>query len=532
MRRGPVLAFRGCRGAFHERIVACEAVGGTVDGPGRMTGSAEPAYRRETQRIGPVPTRARLAQGIGALPDTFKDFSIKTFLLLYYNQVLGLSAFYVSLALAFALVIDALTDPLVGSWSDNFRSRLGRRHPFMYASAVPLGVFVYLLFAPPEIPADLPREPLLLAWLLMSIVGARVSMTFFAIPWGAMFAEFSDDYRERSAIVSYRFLMAWLGGIVFSLSVLTWVFPATPAYPLGQLNPEAYRTFAWVLAIAITVSVLVTAHSTRNQIPFLMQPTGPKERFRWSRLVAEARLALRNRDFLMLLGAVLASAIVIGTVQALEIYVRTYFWGLDTGSLRWLTLSFCGALLAFATVVPLQNRFDKKHLLVVCSLVLTIQGMLLIVLRLLDVLPENGDPRLLAMLVIDAIASIYLATIAVVMFVSMIADTLDVQELQTGLRQEGLFSSAVGFSSKATSGFGLLAAGALLDGVIGFPADAGSLGSAPVEADVVLRLGVVAGLVVPLANVAWMALALRYGITRERHAEVRAELDARHGRVN
>lgn len=491
---------------------------------------AIPAFRRALDREGPVPTRARVAQGMGGLPDVFKDFAVRTFLLLYYNQVLGLPAFYVSLALAFALVVDAVTDPLVGSLSDNFRSRWGRRHPFMYAAALPLGVCVYFLFAPPELAAGESRDALLLAWLLVFIVATRVAMTFFAIPWNAMFAEYSDDYRERSAIVSYRFLMAWLGGIVFSVSVYTWVFPGSAEYPLGQLNPAAYQTFAWVLALCVSGTALATAHFTRDQIPYLMQPTGAVERFRPARLVADVKLALGNRDFVILLGAVLCSALVIGTVQALEIYVRTYFWGLDTSSLRWLSLSFCGALLAFATIVPLQSRFDKKHLLVGCSVVLTVQGMALIGLRLIDVLPPNGSTLLLVLLIIDAVLSVYLAMVALTMFVSMIADTLDVQELATGRRQEGLFSSSVGFASKATSGFGLLAAGALLDGVIGFPAGAGALGGPPLDGDVVLRLGVVAGLVVPLANVAWMVLALRYGVTRERHAEVRRELDARHAR--
>ena len=66
---------------------------------------AIPAFRRALDREGPVPTRARVAQGMGGLPDVFKDFAVRTFLLLYYNQVLGLPAFYVSLALAFALVV-------------------------------------------------------------------------------------------------------------------------------------------------------------------------------------------------------------------------------------------------------------------------------------------------------------------------------------------------------------------------------------------------------------------------------------------
>lgn len=481
------------------------------------------AFSRDQQRTGAVPTAARIYQGVGALPEVFKDFAIKTFLLLYYNQVLGLPALYVSAALFVALMVDAVTDPIVGSISDRFRSKLGRRHPFMYASALPLGLTVYFLFAPPDFPADLPREPLLLGWLLIFIVAARVSMTFFYVPWSALFAEFSDDYEERSAIVTYRFFFAWVGGIAITFAVYSWVFPATSEFPLGQLNPDSYKDLALVLAICIPTAVLITTHWTRNQIPFLMQPRGETQRFRFANVLQDLRDALSNRDFLLLFAAVLTSSVVIGTNQAFEIYMRTYFWGLDTGSLRWLSLSFTGALIAFLVVAPLQRLFDKKYLLVGCSVALIIQGMLLVGLRFLDLLPPNGSETLLMLLVVDASIRALLATVAVVMFISMVADTLDVQELNTGRRQEGVFNSAITFSAKATSGVGLLFAGALLDTVINFPQGARD----GVAEDVIFRLGVVDGFVVPLANVVWMALALRCRITREEHAEVRRQLDLR-----
>ncbi len=470
-----------------------------------------------------MPLSSRIYQGVGALPEVFKDFAIKTFLLLYYNQVLGLPAFYVSAALFIALIVDAVTDPLLGSFSDRFRSRLGRRHPFMYASALPLGITVYFLFAPPDLPVDLPREPLLLCWLLFFVIAARVSMTFFYVPWSAMFAEFSDDYEERSAIVTYRFFFAWVGGISMTFAVYSWVFPATDAYPLGQLNPDGYQNFALVLAICIPLAVLITTHMTRNQIPFLMQPRGKPEPFRFANVFEDLRQALSNRDFRLLFAAVLTSSVVIGTNQAFEIYMRTYFWGLDTGSLRWLSLSFTGALIAFLTVTSLQRLFDKKYLLVGCSVALMVQGMLLVSLRFLDLLPPNGSDLLLILLVFDSILRAFLGTVAIVMFISMVADTLDVQELETGRRQEGVFNSAITFSSKATSGIGLLFAGALLDTVIDFPRGT----SDGVADDVIIRLGIVDGFVVPLANVIWMSLALRFRITREQHAEVRRELDER-----
>lgn len=472
------------------------------------------AFRRAVERGGRVPTRTRIFQGVGALPDTFKNFAINTFLLLYYNQVLGLPALYVSAALFVALLVDAITDPIVGSYSDSFRSRLGRRHPFMYAAAVPLGLCIYLLFSPPDL-----SDGALLAWLTVFVVATRVCMTFYYIPWSALFAEFSDDYQERSAIVSYRFFFGWVGGITFSFAVYSLVFPGSAEYPLGQLNPDSYRTFALVLALCVTTAVLVTTHLTRDQIPFLMQPQGEVVPFGLRRVLADVAMALANRDFLILFCAVLASSVVIGTNGALEIYMRTYFWGLDTGSLRWLSLSFTGALLAMLTVLPLQNRFDKKHLLVGCSVLLMVQGMLLVSLRFLDLLPPNGAPGLLGLLVADAVLRAYLATTALIMFVSMVADTLDVQELNTGRRQEGVFNSAIAFSAKATTGVGMLIAGALLDAVVLFPRGGGSVG-----ADVVVRLGIIDGFVVPMFNVVWMVLALRYGITRDRHEDVRRRL--------
>ncbi|MCB1685588.1 MAG: MFS transporter, partial [Pseudomonadales bacterium] len=277
------------------------------------TTPSAPMFSRDQQRRGKVPTAARIFQGIGALPEVFKDFAIKTFLLLYYNQVLGLPALYVSGALFIALIVDAITDPIVGSYSDRFRSRLGRRHPFMYAAALPLGLTVYFLFAPPDIPADLPREPLLLAWLLFFVVAARVSMTFFYVPWSALFAEFSEDYEERSIIVTYRFFFAWMGGISITFAVFSWVFPASAEFPLGQLNPDSYQNLALVLAVCIPLAVLITTHLTRDQIPFLMQPRGEVKRFRFSSVIEDLRDALSNRDFLLLFAAVLTSSVASGT---------------------------------------------------------------------------------------------------------------------------------------------------------------------------------------------------------------------------
>ena len=108
-----------------------------------------PHYSR-TQRPGPLTFKVKFYQGFGAIPDTVKNWVINTLVLFYYSQLLGLDAFQVSAILAIAMVFDAVTDPIVGAYSDNLQSRWGRRHPLMLVAALPLGVGIYLTFSPPE----------------------------------------------------------------------------------------------------------------------------------------------------------------------------------------------------------------------------------------------------------------------------------------------------------------------------------------------------------------------------------------------
>ena len=97
-----------------------------------------------------LPIRLKLFWGVGQIGEGVKNSAFNSFLLFYYNQILGVSATLASIALAIAIVFDAISDPVAGSVSDRFQSRWGRRHPFMFASAAPLGITLFLLFFPPD----------------------------------------------------------------------------------------------------------------------------------------------------------------------------------------------------------------------------------------------------------------------------------------------------------------------------------------------------------------------------------------------
>jgi GPH family glycoside/pentoside/hexuronide:cation symporter len=477
-------------------------------------------YARAQVRSGRLPLSTKLYQGIGALPDTLKNFAFSTFLLFYYNQVLGMTAAFASLAIMLTLVVDAITDPVVGSFSDNLRSRLGRRHPLMYGASVPAGVFLYLVFSPP---AGL-TETGLFVWLVTFAIATRVSMAFFLVPWNALFAEFSDDYAERTAIVTFRYLIGWTGGVAFTFVTWSWIFPASAQFAQGQLDPAAYHVFAPVLGVLVALSAFLTTHLTRSEIPYLLQPVGEAVRFSLKRVVAEVMLALRNRDFFVLFMAVLTASAIGGTVEALNIYLQTYFWELDGAALRWFAFVIVGFIAAFAIMPIVQERFDKKRLVIYGFLFLVMNGVAVVGLRFLDVLPANHSPLLLPLLIVNETIRICVFTIVAIMFGSMVADTLDSQELTTGRRQEGVFSAALSFSGKATSGLGVLLGGLLLDYVVRFPSGATP---ASVDPGTVRLLGAIAGIALPLLFLFPFSLISRYRITREAHAEIRRQLDER-----
>ena len=157
----------------------------------------------------------RWLYGIGAAAYGLKDNGFSYFLLFYYNQVLGLPGSYAGLAILIAMLFDAISDPLVGVWSDNTHSAWGRRHPFMYASAFPVAAAYLAIWNPPEL-----SEIALFAYLTISCILVRFFITLYEIPSSAIVAELTHDYDERTRLLSYRYMMGWVGGL--TMAMLNW----------------------------------------------------------------------------------------------------------------------------------------------------------------------------------------------------------------------------------------------------------------------------------------------------------------------
>src|SRR4030095_10212282 len=195
---------------------------------------------------------------------------------------------------------------------------------------------------------------------------------YYLVPWNALFAEFSDDYVERSSILTDRSLCVWIGGMIFTTAVWTFIFPTTAESP-GQLNPAAYHLFAPVLAICIGIAAFLTTHLTRREVPYLLQSVEGKS-FSFGQVFRDLRLAFGNRDYVALVIAVLGFSAIAGADGALEIYMQTYFWGLVSEDIRWFALTFIGSLAAFMLITPLARRLQQKQLPIGVILVLPLHG--------------------------------------------------------------------------------------------------------------------------------------------------------------
>jgi Na+/melibiose symporter-like transporter len=478
----------------------------------------QPSYSRQ-ERVGRLSVWVKLAQGVGAIPDTIKNWVFQTFVLLFYSQILGVDALLVALALSLSIIVDAITDPWIGSVSDNLHTKWGRRHPMMLLGAVPVGVCFYLVFTPPDGLSHME----LFAWLTGFMVLTRVSLSVYFVPWAAIAAELSDDYNERTSVMAYRYGMGWLIGVTFPFIVFGFVMANTPEHPAGQLNPDNYPTMALIGAILMTSGALATTFLTRSQIPYLRQHAAKVSLPSIGQTLAEFRRGLENEQFRLLFVIVLISSAITGTTANMSIYMATFFWQFTSDDLRWFALIGVGALLAFPVLAVLQRRMDKKHILLMSASLSLFAGVIVVVLRFLDLLPENGSKLLLTILVVDGAVFAMMEVIRGVIGASLIADILDQHELKTGYRQEAMFNSAIMFCIKATSGLGILFGGVILS-LIALPVQSPP---ASVPAQTIFNLGFIVGICLPLLHVFPIMMIRRYKITRDVHAEIRRALEER-----
>ncbi|MEJ2172618.1 MAG: MFS transporter [Woeseiaceae bacterium] len=460
-----------------------------------------------------LPIRIKAAYGFGSVAYGVNNGGFDYFLLLFYSQVIGLDARLVGIAIIAALVIDALSDPVVGYWSDNLRSRWGRRHPFMLAAALPVTLSYFLLWNPP---AAWSQAGIFWYLLLLAVI-IRTSMTFYETPSAALVPELTEDYVERSSLISYRSYFGWTGGNAVTVLMFFFLFPAmaTETIADGRFNRGSYELMGIIASALIFTSILVCVIGTRSRIKYLKQPPPPR-RITVAMVFREIFETLANRSFLALFIAALLGALATGLAASLAFYFYTYFWEFTSVQTGLITMGvFIAAIIGFILAPIVTRRVGKKRGAMVIGIIAFAGAPLPIMLRLADVLPENGTPFVFWFVFTAGVIDLGLIICFQILYTSMMADLVEQSELKTGRRSEGVFFSSVTFIRKSVQGFGLLLASFVLH-LAQFPAGA-AVGQVSDEA--VWRLG---AYYVPAILTIWMlmmAVISAYQLDRAGHEE-------------
>lgn len=396
---------------------------------------------------GPIPGRLAFFHGLGSIAYGVKDNGFSTFLLLYYNQVLGMNAQLVSLALMLALVIDGIIDPIIGYLSDRTHTRWGRRLPWLYLAAIPLGISWYLLWAETTQPTF---------WGLVGLaVAIRALVSCCEVPSVALVPELTHDYDERTRLMRFRFLFGWGGGLLVMFLAYD-VFLAK-----GLLDAEGYRAYGLTGAIVITATVLISALAQHKVASGY--PPRARSQFSLKTAFAELRESFSHRAFVILLiGGGLAYTSQ-GITFSIGNYLYLFVWQFSPGDLAifpWVL--FVSVMTTFVLLPHLHKRWGKRDTAVGAALI----GMVFLVtpyiLRLAGAWPEVGTPQSTWPVFAFLFCANVFSVSAMISASSMVADVVEASEEKTGRRSEGAFFAGNMLITKCATGIGIFTTGQLL----------------------------------------------------------------------
>lgn len=434
-----------------------------------------------------VPMPTRIFYGFGSIAYGIKDNGFAVFLLLYYNQIIGLDAGLVGLTLLVALLLDALIDPAVGHLSDRTRSRWGRRHPWLYASALPIFGCWLALWMPPE-----GSQTLQLAWLLLFATLVRMSLSINEVPSIALAPEMTEDYHERTSILGIRYLFGWAGGLAMLAAAYGIFRLADP----DVVTAADFRAYAVTGAIVMLVTVLVSAIGThrryaRPSAAGMHQPS-----------LRDMLTCLKFRPFQILLVAAMFGFANQGIGFSLSSFLLAYVWKMDAAQqVLYSGCLFFGVLFALWLARAMGARFGKRGTAMRLALVTGVLAIAPYVLLLAGAWPQPGGAASLWTFLPIVTLATGTGIATMITGASLMADVTTMHQKISGKAQEGVFFSGHFFMQKCVTGIGIFVAGHILV-LIAFPPQANPATIAPmVVAD--LARAYVAVTIVLAAATAW-----------------------------
>ncbi|WP_420642738.1 MFS transporter [Candidatus Leptofilum sp.] len=440
----------------------------------------------------------KLAFGIGdlgpALVASIQGFFLNAFLL----DIAGIRPAAAGIIFLIVKIWDSVNDPLIGRLTDRTNTRWGRRRPWLLFGAIPFGLAWFMQWLVP----DLGPNGLFWYYLIVALL-LDTGFTAVNVPYTALTPELTQDYDERTSLNSFRFSFSILGGLA-ALAVHSVLIEAFPTVTQG------YAISAAVMGGIIILSNFITfAFTKETHFKDAAEEDDPG-------FIEGVKIALRNRPFLYVVAIYLLSWLCIQFVQAnMLLYVRYWVGGED----RFIQLAFALQVSAFVFLImwsKISQKWGKQNVYYVgMSFWIFVQIAIFFV--------QPGQFNLVLGLAVLAGVGV---SVGYLIPWSMLPDVVELDELETGQRREGIYYGFFVFLQKlgislglALSNFALEAAGYI---------NAEDLTNLPEQPTAVLTaLRIFVSLVPAVILLLSFPIVRSYPITREKHAEILAAIAAK-----
>jgi len=473
----------------------------STQNPGSL---ASPGGNTRTDR---VPTREKIAIGMGGLPIFLGLAAVGSFATPFYQMTLKMDPVWLAAALTVPRFLDAFIDPLVGRFSDNFQSRFGRRRPLIALGALIQALaFGMIWMVPTEF-----SQIALTAWLVVTQVVFYVGYSLFSVPFLALQYEVTPDYDERTSVSSYVGFFGKAGEMGYN-----YIFPIASSVMFASAI-SGVRTLGWVVGIVFLGLVALAPALLAKERFFHASAEQAKVR-----LLPGIRAAFSSRAFTILVALTLLQIVAGMFASNLDRYLLVYnlFGGDITLGETWKgNLSLGYAIIGILSIYPvswLARRIGKTQTVVI-AFALTFVGALGKWL-----LFTPGTPW---KILLDPVLCGPVWIAINVLTPAMLADICDEDELRCGMRREGVFGAIFSWIQKV--GYSAAFFGAFLSlKMTGFDAAKGGHQSD----DTILRLR----LILAISTAVWAILAIlllrAYPLSKARAHEIRDALEQRRGK--
>lgn len=295
-------------------------------------------------RPAPLPFALKFGWGVGAIGAVTMMIVVNVMLLFFMVSVLGMSPALSGLVLGAVRLADMLVDPLMGVISDWSSSRWGRRRPWMLGGAVGSGIATVALFHVPSFETSSSTA----LYMAATLAAYYLAYSMFYVPYIAMPAEMTDDYDERTSIMSFRTAFSGVAGLIgLGLApFLIGVFGSTR---------EGFGKMGWVMGACVAATMLIAVATT----------SGARQSASGGHVSLVNSLGvLRNRNFSMLLLAKFFALFAIGCNAAVALLFQVHFTARGADGLA--IVGTCQHLTTIASIgawLWLAQRFEKRTLL-------------------------------------------------------------------------------------------------------------------------------------------------------------------------